>query len=249
MIETIIPSIPSWGASIVDSLLVIITFLASLRVTVTGKLIGMSGKLDNHIVKDDMFHSEMLRKLEENTVETKKNSDRIKPFTDNEIFFKELINIGSLGSIDIKKFIRQQYIKEVITEKEEIKIEKENDKVDLYINRTMDSLSHFCRDLMTVGIEDIDEKLIYSKASTAVQIATKLFSNLWGKDYSVTYVRLGRQDRERLIKGILALPDDVANNKDERFKILALYYAHEMIACFSRFYYTNKLSEYIEVER
>ena len=244
MIEAFLPKTPEWAIPILDILTFIVGSLGALRITVTGKIIGLSGKLDNHIKADEIYHTQMLEKIEETITETKKNTLRLKPFSENELFFKDIINIGFLGANDIEKFIYSQYDENSITDKEKIEIELT--KVNEYIKNVIDLLTSFCREIMTVGIEDIDERLLTRNASNSIQKSTKLFNYLWGQKHTVEYVRTGSKDREIFIKQVLEISNDIANNKLERFRSKAKDYAHEMIAGFSRYYYSNMLHNYKE---
>ena len=233
MIEAFIPNTPEWAIPLLDVLTFLIGSLGSLRIMVTGKITGLSGKLDNHIKSDEIYHTQMLEKIEETITETKRNSKALSEYNDNSRFFADLINIGFMGILDIEKYNN--------TNERENK-EEANKKVNEYITLAVDLISELCRDIMTVGIENVTRDFIYSKTSNKIQRGGATYIRLWGEEHGKVYMRLGTRDRDEFIGQILAISTDIANNKLDRFRKATLHYTHEMVAGFCRYYYSNKLN-------
>lgn len=217
--------LPQWIGSLIQSLLYFGATIIGLRMMVTGKLVGIEGKLDNHIVSNDNDFEIIKTELEFNSQKTDENSDFAEGLANNNLFYRELLEIGAYACKDITKYNGG----------------KIDEDANLYINAFVDSMKALSVDILMVGIESTSRDFITSKASCIIQNLSKIYIAFWGEEIGMEYLERGKPDRQEYINRLFELIEDRANNKNTRFKAMTLDFCHEIISNFTRFYYSNNI--------
>jgi len=243
IIDQVFTSVPQWAVNLETMIYTVGGSILSLKFFVTNKITLLNTDLVVHVKEEKAYKAELIKEVKENSKQIKAIKIAHNEYSENDLFFKKLLQKGEYCIEDMRKYNRDLF-GEVMTEAEVLELSIMNKKANTYVTHVIDAISSFSRDVITIGVEEITKAFITNKASLAIQKATSLFYHIWGQEHSVAYVRKGSAVRMAYLDSIAELPHDVANNLLDRFRTKTIDYTNVALAAYRRYYYLNNLSKY-----
>jgi hypothetical protein len=243
IIDQVFPNIPEWIVNLETVIYTVSGTILSLKFFVTNKISLLNTDLIIHIKEEKAYKSELIKEVRENSNQIKAISIAYNKYSENDLFFKRILQKGEYCIEDMRKYNRELF-GDVMTKAEELELSIMNKKANTYVEFVIEEITSFSRDVITIGIEEVSRAFLVNRISLAVQRATRLFCDIWGQEHSTEYIRKGSKERLTYIDNIVELSQDVANNLLDRFRTRTIDYTNVTLATFRRYYYLNHLSTY-----
>jgi hypothetical protein len=98
-------------------------------------------------------------------------------------------------------------------------------------------IKSFSNDILQIGITDVKNDTVLSKATHHISLARHKLSELFGIEWAEKYYRKSKKITEKYINDVCHISDDIVNDKQMRFRTITIAYTQKIMSNFVREYF------------